>query len=241
MPGEATDRLIAATEGLGRPRIFERSVKVGAGGIAADRGLVSVPPVDAETLARVCADLGAPQTPDFAMLLPHARSVHFGADSEIGKCYLEFAPGTAPESGLVFLAAKWRGNRMALNRYTDISGTAHDAKVALVLAEVPVPDLAPHLAALLDHARAGDPDDEAVVLKVSEEGSARLSFDISVADAGWSVARSRPLIDPLIGAIGQEWCSLPQTAIPDLLGHVAVGQDAAGAPFVTLYHGAREI
>ncbi|MEM9549609.1 MAG: hypothetical protein AAGA05_00455 [Pseudomonadota bacterium] len=95
--------------------------------------------------------------------------------------------------------------------------------------------------ALLDLARAGDPDDEAVMLQVSEVGSARHSFDISVADAGRSVGSVIGVISDLLESLGQSAARIPAAAQSALLGHVAIGQDAAEQPFATLYYGARAL
>ena len=243
MRGSAVDRLLAATAGLDCERIFEPSVKLSRDRVSTDRGLVSVPraAVNRDTIARICADLGAETTPGIISDLPAARAVHFGVDDGIGKLYLEFGPGQAPDPNLVFVAAKWRGPEQSQDRYhslTHLSSLDLEADITQGLAD---PALQPIMSALLDRARWGDPDGEAVVLKVTQTGSVRLSYDVSLADGGYSVAQSCPMLESLFAVLGRSASDIPAAAMPTLLGHVAVGHDADGATFVTLYCGARAL
>ncbi len=241
----AVSRLLSVTEGLAGERIFERSVKFGEGGWTwSDRGLVSVPAagLDADRIRAVARQLGAPADPPLLAHLPRAAAVHFGADGPIGKCYLEFTPATAPEPDLVFLAAKWKGAAMTQDIYHDASALPHPVKVARVkqgLGRIATGPVADAVAALLEVARDGDPDGEAVLLRVSDGQGGRLSWDIGLADAGRSVEAMRPLLEPLLAALGVSWVWVLTEAGPELLGPVALGRDRKGLPFVTLYHGAR--
>lgn len=218
---------------------MERSLKIRSNGLCADRALVSLlcAPPDADRLARIAASLGAP---DLDPLRPHveqAQAVHFGVDGRIGKCYLEFAPDKAPEGNLLFLALKWDKTATELHFYRNITHLPHAEKAHSMARHLPAA-LAKAAGALLNQAREGDPDGEAVVLRVEDRASARLSFDLSLADAGLSVRAAGPLITPTLAALGRDWADLPAATHDALLGHVALGADRAGAPFVTLYYGA---
>ncbi|WP_439156323.1 hypothetical protein [Yoonia sp.] len=237
-------RLLAVTAELGAPRIFERSVKLSAGRVAADRGLISMDkralyPGPRGTLAETCAALGCPDSGALDPYLRQAQSVHFGADGDIGKCYLEFAPPQAPLPNLVFLALKWRGSDVRLNHYTSIADQPHREKQRLIDALVPDGPIRAATHACLQLARDGDPDEEAVVLHVTDCRSARVSVDISVADAKVTLAVAAHILGPLFKAFELDPSGFLDAKPNDRLGHVAVGKDGAGAMFAAIYHGAR--
>ena len=243
MQGSAVQRLLAATEGLPCERIFEPSVKLTHTGVASDRGLVSVPraAVTADRIAQICADLGAVQTPGIIAHLPKAQAVHFGADGEIGKLYLEFAPQDAPEQGLVFIAAKWRGPDAAEDRYHTLTCLSRSEMAEEVAQGLSEPAFHAVMSAVLERARMGDPDGEAVVLKVTQQGSARMSYDVSLADGGQALERYFPILTPLFACLGRSSAELPAQARQALLGHIAMGSAKNGAPFATLYYGAHAV
>lgn len=242
----SVSRLLAVTAALGVPRIFERSVKLRAGHIATDRGLISMDkralyPGPRGTLAETCAALGCPDSAPLDPYLRQAQSVHFGADGDIGKCYLEFAPDQAPTPDLVFLALKWRGSDVRLNHYTSVADQPHCAKQRLIDTLVPAGPVRTATHACLQLARDGDPDSAAVVLHVTDRLSARASVDISVADAKVTLADTAHILGPLFKAFALDPSTFLDAQANDRLGHVAVGEDGAGAGFATLYHGARLI
>ena len=236
-------RLLSVTETLKAPRIFERSVKLTSGAISTDRGLVSMDkralyPGPKTTLRETCTALGCSDTTALEPYLSAATAIHFGADEDIGKCYLEFASHNAPEADLVFLALKWKGQTRRINRYSAFTKRPHSEKHDLVRKLVPEPAIATVMLACLDLAREGDPDGEAVVLHVTEEGTNRSSVDVSVADARASLADVAQLLSPL-------WAD-KASGLRDILdgnqaarfGHIAAGTDRKGATFVTIYYGA---
>lgn len=239
----ALHQLIQATAHLRAERIVEPSLKVSLAGMSSNRGLISMPigvlgPDRAALLTQLCQLFGAT---NIAPLLPHlsaACAFHLGVDDGIGKCYLEFLPDQTPEPDLVFLALKWQDGHGATNRYHSMSALPHAAKHQAVAQHLDDPVMARVAAAMLDLARVGDPDDQAMVLRVSEDQSPRLSYDISVADAGQSLAMQRANLEPLLQAFGCAWSELPEGADATLLGHVAFGQARDGASFVTFYFGA---
>lgn len=239
-------RLLSVTGDLDAPRIFERSVKLRKGQMAADRGLVSVSkralyPGPRSTLAETCAALGCPDITPLEPYLKQSHFVHFGADGDIGKCYLEFTPDAAPWPDLVFLALKWRGGDAKLNRYTTIAHSPHREKEALIDALVPDGPVRAVAQACLMLARDGDPNNKAVVLHVTEDGSPRASIDISVADARQTLSDAAALLTPLFNAFDIDGDALLKSEGDARFGHIAVGTDSAGAPFATLYYGATQL
>ncbi|MEJ8562133.1 hypothetical protein QTO30_13480 [Yoonia sp. GPGPB17] len=238
--------LLSVTAELDAPRIFERSIKLSDGHLAEDRGLVSMDkralyPGPRNTLIEVCAALGCPDSSALHPHLKQASAVHFGADGDIGKCYLEFPPDAAPMPHLVFLAIKWRGDDVRLNHYTGIAHKPHSDKKALVDSLIPDGPVQTTTHACLSLARDGDPDNEAVVLHVTEAGSARASIDISVADAQRSISDAATLLNPLFDAFGLDGKAFFKTSGAARFGHIAAGSDRKGAPFATLYYGAKEL
>jgi hypothetical protein len=239
-------RLLSVTAGLDAPRIFERSVKLGPGGLSEDRGLVSMDcralyPAPRTTLTEICTALGCP---DPAPLLDHlaaAQAVHFGADGEIGKCYLEFPPDSAPLPDLVFLALKWQGDAVGLSHYKSLARQSHAEKAAMI--DTLVIDHVVRAVArrCLDLARDGDPDGTAVVLHVTDPDSRRASIDISVADARRSLAEAASFLEPLFSAFDLDGAAFLQTHGAARFGHLAVGMDRHGGPFATIYFGAQAL
>ena len=239
-------RLLAATAALDAPRVFEKSVKIDRRGISTDRGLVSMDrraiyPGPKAQLQAICADLGAPDCTVLFPYLSSASAIHFGADGEIGKCYLEFAPADAPEADLVFLALKWHGDDQRLNRYSSVSDLSHTSKRNMIRDLLHDPTVADVMGKCLDLAQDGDPDGNAVVLRVTEEGSTRVSLDISVADAKQTLGDAARLLAPLAAFQGcglRPWLDENRSA---RFGHIAAGLDARGEVFVTLYYGAEQL
>ena len=238
-------RLLSVTKTLEAPRIFERSVKLTKHGLSSDRGLVSLDksaiyPGPKATLRAICTDLGCPDTAPLEPHLSAASAIHFGADEDIGKCYLEFAPQNAPEADLVFLALKWREGAQRLNRYHSISARPHARKHDLMRTLVPDPVVGDVMAQALDLARSGDPDGEAVVLHVTEDGSTRASVDVSVADAKVSIGDVK-ILGALQAFTGCGLRALLDQMAHDRFGHIAAGVGPDGGTFVTLYYGAKAL
>jgi hypothetical protein len=239
-------RLLSVTETLGAPRIFERSLKLGQGYTSDGRGLVSMDkralyPGPLANLIDLCQGLGCD---DIGALAPHlsaAKSVHFGADGDIGKCYLEFAPSDAPLENLVFLSLKWRGDDVRVSHYKSVTHLPHPDKINFIDEIVSEPVLSETLKRCLDIARNGDPDGEAVTLHVQEVGSKRASVDISIADAGRTIESMKPIIAPLFDAFGISLDPFIDAEADAKFGHIAAGIDRAGKDFATLYYGAVQI
>jgi hypothetical protein len=142
---------------------------------------------------------------------------------------------------LVFLAMKWRGDDLRCNHYTTIANQPHPHKEELINTRVPAGSVRAAAQACLTIARDGDPDAEAVVLHVTEIGSARESVDISVADAGLTLSDAAPILGPVFDAFDVNGAAFMDAAGSARFGHIAVGTDRSGAPFATLYFGAEQL
>lgn len=239
-------RLLSVTETLEAPRIYERSFKLTKKGIATDRGLVSMDrralyPGPKSTLHEICTALGCPDPAPLDPYLRLATAVHFGADGDIGKCYLEFAPQDRPEAGLVFLALKWKGMDHRLNRYNTLEDRSHEEKQQMIRALVPDPVVADVMQRSIDLAASHDPDGRAVVLHVTEDGSRRASLDVSVADAKYTLARATGVLAPLKAFQGCDLRPFLDEHGDASFGHIAAGVDRNGETFVTVYYGATQL
>lgn len=87
-------------------------------------------------------------------------------------------------------------------------------------------------------ARAGGP--RAMLLRVTDRGTDRVSIDLNLYPMAWRV---RDLRDDLIRfavAVGTDACAAGDwidSVAGQPLGHLAAGFDASGMPFTTIYHG----
>ena len=238
-------RLLSVTQTLHAPRIFERSVKLSGRDLSTDRGLVSMDrraiyPGPKSQLRTICGALGCDDPSALDPFLSQCTAVHFGADEDIGKCYLEFVPDNAPENDLVFLALKWREGQQRLNRYVSLTDLTHAEKQAAIADVITDAVVADAMRQCLDLARDGDPDGKAVLLRVTEDRTDRVSLDISVADAGRTLGQVMDVLRPLLEASGEamEWAEAHADAS---FGHIAAGMDADSQPFVTIYYGAQAL
>lgn len=193
-------------------------------------------PAPRTTLAEICTDLGCPDSSALDPFLKQAHAIYFAADSDIGKCYLEFTPQTAPLPDLVFMAIKWRGEDVKVSHYTSIAHKPQRAQEKLIDALVPPGPVCDLMHACLPVARDSTPDGEAVVLHVTEEDTPRASVDINMSDAKLTMAQAGPLLSPLYTAYG-----IKPNLTDANFGHLAAGTDREGAPFATFYYGAKMI
>ncbi|PUB17060.1 hypothetical protein DFP92_10270 [Yoonia sediminilitoris] len=236
--------LLKVTGQLDAPRMFERSAKLSPGQLHDDRGLVSMDkralyPGPLTTLTDTCAALGISQIEKLAPHIKAARSVHFGSDGPIAKCYLEFAPDAAPAAGVVFLALKMKADAARLNTYKLMPQAEAEQWVKLRLGEISaVGGVAMQTLSL---AQKHDPDGQAVVLHVTEEGTDRESIDISVADAAVSLADVSGLLAPVFAHFDVDAADFMTTHGALQFGHLAIGSDQLGEGFATIYYGARPI
>lgn len=238
------DDLLEVTGRLDISRMFEESVKISARGMSDDRGLISIDkralyPGPVGTLTDICNALGIDEVAGLTQHLKAAQSVHFGSDGGISKCYLEFAPDRAPDAGLVFLALKAKSGVARQSRYktmpqqgaetwlSDHIGIENSLYAAAMSA--------------LTLSQSHDPDGLAVVLHVTEDGTTRESIDISVADAGVSLADSANLLSGVFAQFGLTAAAFLTRHGHRQFGHLAVGHDQSGETFATIYFGARPL
>lgn len=203
--------------------LLARSRKISASGVSDRRFLLTFPraalatPDDHSALAQA---IGLPLPDALARHWTRAEMIHLGLDAadttgeSLLKIYLEFAPETAPEPSLAYLALKM-GRKARLNRY-DWQQNPAPLLAALALP----PDLAE---------TAGQIAAMAQNLRVSEEGSARLSIDMALADLA-----PNPVCADLLARLV---AGINPAAPPPMLwpSHAAIGRDRRGTAFVTLY------
>lgn len=203
--------------------LLARSRKISAAGVSDRRYLLTFPRealADPDDCAALAQAIGLPLPDLLAQHWTRAEMIHLGLDDadttgeSLLKIYLEFAPETTPEPGLAYLALKM-GQSARLNRYD------WQPDPAPLLAELALPpDLAETTAQIAAMAQ---------VLRVSEEGSARLSIDMSLADLA-----PDPVCADLLARLvtGINPAVQPPVLWPS---HVAIGRDRMGTTFVTLY------
>lgn len=244
MTDGAEQRLFEVLRGVDRPWLVERSAKIIGGNVRDNRMLVSFPrgalgPGPSRQLMRMCQSLGAPKE-GLDYLLAHqsgASTVHFGLEPEqtgpLYKCYIEFAPGDAPEPELAFLALKWCAvdGRFALSRYwrrDDLSARKKQALVSDCLPDGRIQEMFLKMLAM----GKGAP-----LLEVDETSGPRRSLDLNLADCGWTVGEQADCLRQ-----GLKGC--PGAAVyidlhaEEKLGHIAAGTARDGRAFATVYHGA---
>lgn len=229
MPTDLLEPFEAIHHALGRllrrPPLMARSRKVFPTVDVPARFLWTFPrdwlpePDSPDLLVRI---FGTPLHPEVAQHWSAAPLIHIGLEGaasgdgpDVRKVYLEFEPHSAPVADLAYLAMKCteRGYLHRYERVTDISP---------ILDVLALPERARVIAALL--ARRSDTN-----LRVSEDGTPRLSLDISLADIApdenlfAALARLVTVINPN---------ARPPTIWPS---HVALGRDRTGNAFVTLY------
>ena len=221
-----TDAAVRAR--LTLPPLREESLKISKDGVVRGRYLLTFSrrallPGPAARLQGLADDLGL----DASALMPHrsaANAIHVGMEpGNRTKLYLEFPPPDAPTPHLAFLAVK-HDNRV--NRYNRIDHLTLDQQTQR-LRDV-VPDSPARVTALACLARAGG------VLQVTEEGSARKSIDIHLADAGMALG-DLPELAGLLDGQNDDLSDVRHMT----LGHFACGIGRDGTAFATIYFGGR--
>lgn len=260
-PAEARDRLRNQVAALKAPYGFEQSCKLAPGLINPDRFLLSLHRNalggDAERrILDILAPVGTPDGLATALreALPGADIVHFGyeggGEQTVCKLYVEYArrfreeveAGVSREKPfLVHRAWKWLlspARRLRATQYmwfppepgsltarlARMTGESHPG-VQLLAGVLPT--------------RSIDPE-SILVLDVTEQGSARHSFDVNLHATDLTLRDLLPSLREVGDAFG-----LPQSDIARLLepraalrvGHISGGYAADGAPFVTVYYG----
>lgn len=247
------ERVRALGAGLG----LEKSFKLSASGVAADRVILGVRTARTTpaALLALCRGLGMPSVhiAQFEQELARANTVGFGFDGdERGgsfKVYLEFwdqlrrrvqeePANVDPE--LLFLGFKWPAAdpaRGVVARYTCYPRLSVAGIVRRLGALYP--DESPSLAAAREimtlaasRIRRGD---SFVYVEAAEDGNPRRSFDINFYKAGLRVRDLHPILEALCRqySIGTE---IPAPAGERPFGHLSGGRGRDGGDFLTAYY-----
>lgn len=260
-------RLLRFAAGAGHPFGHEFSVKFSAGACRADRHLISFAreafgPREAPLLDALERAFALPSgcRAEVRALWSQATHVHLGLEGvdegaderAVWKLYLESAPahaaahaGAASGWCAVHRAFKWRdgdSGGVVVTHYDALLAPGLVPRQAL-LAEVLVqaPAMRAEMTGLTQRVHAVAPGDDAMLLRVGDRDTHRLSVDLNLYPLGWRVRDARYAITALAGA-----CDVPATTMhawfeafgAHALGHVAAGCDAQGIPFATVYFGA---
>jgi len=243
--------------GLRGPYVSERSTKLWPGRLSADRFLVTCQP---DVLGRdprsrfyeIGLSLGCDAAGMERLVSDWDRviTVHLGCDGidpPLFKLYVEYRLGK-PAAGVpedtIFLSAKWKPGEKAyfsLYRHRPFPTNGIEARSAL---REYAPDVGKLSLAFADRVLSEllVPRGRVDVMLVEDEATPRRSYDINLYRVETPLARHRGSLKALCEGFG-----LPQATrqiLADgegtMLGHVAIGRDAAGAEFVTLYYAAEK-
>lgn len=255
--------LIERVADLGSPYGLERSVKMIAGALLADRYLLSLhrSALGMDPLRRLLSIVEPFAMPrdeerEVAAALETADVVHFGYErdetSEILKVYFEYAErtraaleGRARPPVRVHIALKWdwrRPKRRTWTHYT-WSGCRTRGEIEARLIELSPSTGSPafaHSMALLARAASLAATEEMLMMEVDEPGNPRRSWDINLYNSELTVGDVADLLEVAGGDFG---LSLEQTRgvfAPQgaaALGHVSGGASRSGAEFLTIYYG----
>jgi tryptophan halogenase len=262
--GEKAAQLLRMVGEWGVPHQYERSLRLSAGSLQANRFLLTLNTRDipgdpsARTLA-VCDYFAMPPTlrqaaeANFAM----AKCVHFGFEGDpqsiICKLYLESAVSaqeahrarTANQPVLLHLAFKWDLLRDAAvtTRYLWHPGLSA-SEIATRLAQVYRDQQPASLAlarGLLDLAVQKVAAESLQYLEVEEPETARRSFDLNIYTTKLFVRDVQPLLARMrehFGIRPGQFQALYDQIKPMALGHLAGGVHRNGKDFFNLYYGA---
>ena len=254
--------LLHLVRGLGVGFGFEKSFKLSAGSLLDDRMILGVRArlTDAQSLLRVCREIGMPQAyrAQFEGSLPDANTIGFGfeADAQGGvyKVYLEFwdrlwqrvqrEPDNAAPA-LLFLGFKWEARdsaRCALARYTchpllSIQGIQRRLE-ALYEGRAESPSLQA-TRDILDVSARRLQGDSFVYVEAEEEGNPRRSFDLNLYKARLRVDDLQPVLQVLGRRYGVTDDALAQAsalARGRPFGHLSGGLGRDGRDFLTVYY-----
>lgn len=249
---QALQRLLVATQGLSLAG-WEASCRLSPGGLTTNRLLLGLDTasVAVQRLQALPQMLGMPQALAAAFLneLPHTHRLLLAAEQgpqglEL-RVYHEFLSAAIASTdlpqALVMRGRKWRGDGLQpAARTTDYLRPGMDAaawqrwlreRSGLPAAAAAAMDFLADAVALVRTGDAPMPD----FLTVIEPPSSRLSCCVRLYDKHVTLQAVRPALTRL----AQAW-HLPQAVLARLpgqrrLGWLAVGTDALGSPFLTLY------
>lgn len=179
--------------------------------------------------------------------------LHFGFEDHpvapINKCYLEYSPESDANStdSLMFLGFKWSpsdASNCVMTRYRSITPQSW-AHCADLMTHQCAPELSAVLCEMINEVacRISSVSD-CMLLEVTDDNTDRLSWDLNLYDATLRLRDFDNTIAQLIRIFGikpseaDRWL---HSARMECLGHMAVGTDRTGQPFVTLYYGADDL
>jgi hypothetical protein len=254
--------MFSLVAGLGIGFGFEKSFKLSAGGVRADRLILGVTRslADPQALMEACRGLGMPgvQLAQFAERLPEANTVGFGFEGgERGgayKVYLEFwdrlrarvrrdprdvSPAT------LFLGFKWQvadNSRSSLATYTchpllSVQGIERRLR-QLYQGHGGDPSLHTALE-IVGIAARHVPEDSFVYVEATEEGNPRKSFDLNLYKAGLRVGDLRPVLSSLADRYAiarEEFERIEAQTAERPFGHLSGGLGRDGSDFLTVYY-----
>lgn len=253
-PGAAEMRaFVAALDG---PYVAERSTKLWPGRLSADRFLVTCQPdvLGPDPRGRF-RDIAVALSCDLAAIdrllaaWDRVITVHLGCDGidpPLFKLYVEYELGR-PAPGLpddtMFLSAKWRpGQQSHFSLYRNLPYPTNAIEARAAIRERFGDDIGELSASFAERVLGEliEPRGRIDVMLVEDEDTPRRSFDINLYRVNTPLARHRRALAALCEGFGQPTAT--QQILADgegtMLGHVAIGRDAAGAEFVTLYYAA---
>jgi len=254
--------LLRLVRGLGVGFGFEKSFKMSAGSLLDERMILGVRTglTDAQSLLRVCREIGMPQAylAQFEGSVPEANTVGFGFEGDarggVYKVYLEFwdrlwqrvqrEPGDVAPA-LLFLGFKWAARdaaHSALARYTchpllSVQGIQRRLDALYEgRADSASRQAAREILALASRRLGAG---SFVYVEAEEEGNPRKSFDLNLYKARLRVSELRPALRPLCRhyAIADEALGrIGAQAGGRQFGHLSGGLGRDGRDFLTVYY-----
>lgn len=242
-------------EALDGPHVIERSVKLRPGRMSKDRFLVTCqPPVlGARPQAKfreIAETLGCDERSIERLLRSWDRvlTVHLGCDGiapPLFKLYVEYQLGKSGRDDLpddtLFLSAKWLPGQTAnfsLYRHMPFPTNGIEARAAL--RDTMASEAGPISVTFADRVLGEliTPRGRVDVMLVEDEQTPRKSFDINLYRINTPLARHKRALADLCTAfeIPEATAEILADGQGTMLGHVAIGRDAQGIEFVTLYY-----
>ncbi len=248
--------IVARLEG---PHVSERSTKLWPGRLSADRFLVTCQPGvlgsdPRKRFRQIGLMLGGEAAAIERLVADWDRviTVHFGCDGidpPLFKLYVEYELGQ-PAAGVpgdtIFLSAKWKpGGRVSFSLYRHLPLPTNGIEARVALREQFAPDVGELSLGFADRVLSEliAPRSRVDVMLVEDETSPRKSFDINLYRVETPLYRHRGALGALCEGFGLPEATRQILADGEgtMLGHVAIGRDAGGDEFVTLYYAAEKI
>lgn len=206
---------------------------------------------------QICRAMSSPQRllDSIKTYFHGAEFVHFGFECSgkdlIGKCYLEL-PTTKAESHstnhrLIFLGFKWsmlNDDLSVVSRYSSQEISQWNKVHQAMLMKFQKTNLFETASKLLSEFAPASVDsgvDHLRLLRVSEEGSGRLSHDLNVYSVERTIAEVAHCLSKMNREFGGDVSTLDQwlqTNRLETIGHLSMGCGRHDHPFVTVYHSA---